>query len=47
VTSSAIRPLKRPIAPVSDRDFVSPGVAVSVDGMHGVVAALPFVTPDL
>ena len=49
VTSSAISPaLKRPIAlAYLHRDFVTPGVAVSVDGMNGIVSALPFVTPDL
>jgi folate-binding protein YgfZ len=45
VTSSAISPaLKRPIAlAYLHRDFVSPGVEVSVDGAAGVVSALPFV----
>jgi folate-binding protein YgfZ len=45
VTSSAISPaLKRPIAlAYLHRDFVTPGVAVSVDGVNGVVTEVPFV----
>jgi folate-binding protein YgfZ len=46
VTSSAMSPaLTRPIAlAYVHRDFVTPGVVVSADGVNGVVAELPFVT---
>lgn len=46
VTSSAMSPaLNRPIAlAYLHRDFVTPGVAVSVDGVNGVVAEVPFVS---
>jgi len=44
VTSSAeSAALERPIAPAcEDRDFVTPGAAVTVDGLPAEVAALPF-----
>jgi glycine cleavage system aminomethyltransferase T len=46
VTSSAMSPaLNRPIAlAYLHRDFVTPGVAVSADGINGVVAEVPFVS---
>jgi folate-binding protein YgfZ len=45
VTSSAFSPaLRRPIAlAYLHRDFLAAGTAVSVDGVRGVVSALPFV----
>lgn len=45
VTSGALSPaLRRPIAlAYVHRDFVTPGVEVSVDGANGAVTALPFV----
>ena len=47
VTSSAMSPaLERPIAlAYLHRDFLTPGTAVSVDGVSAVVAELPFVSP--
>jgi folate-binding protein YgfZ len=45
ITSSAMSPaLQKPIAlGYVHRDFVDPGAAVTVDGLDGRVAALPFV----